>query len=164
MISFQLWPFCDVRVLARPYLMMLYVIFPIHVNFPIRYRFVFKTIIHRKNIGLFYVTWDLKRLLVMMFQSWLAPVHCCPKIHKWTPEPTLSKKTHNCSECCTWLKSRLPVICLCTLGQYCTSSFLVQCCLKIVNIAFTGYFPNKHLQVIFLINIVCQPYWLTLDK
>ena len=127
---------CCHRVLARPYLMMLYVIFLICVNFPIRYRCVLKAIIHRKNIGLFcYLRkFFFKRLLVTMFQSMFAPVHCCPKIHKWTPEPTLSKKTQNCSECCTWLKSRLPVICLCTLGQYCTSSFLVQSLISLLNL------------------------------
>ena len=37
------------RVLARPHLMALFVIFPIHVNFPIRSRCVLKAIIHRKK-------------------------------------------------------------------------------------------------------------------
>ena len=36
-------------VLAMPYLMALYVILPIHVNFPIRSRCVLKAIIHRKK-------------------------------------------------------------------------------------------------------------------
>ena len=36
-------------VLARPYLMTLYVIFPIHLNFPIMCRCVLKAIIHRKK-------------------------------------------------------------------------------------------------------------------
>ena len=36
------------RVLARPYLMMLYVIFPIHVNFPITSSCVLEATIHRK--------------------------------------------------------------------------------------------------------------------
>ena len=37
------------RVLARPYLMTLYVIFPIHMNFPITFRCVLKATIHRKK-------------------------------------------------------------------------------------------------------------------
>ena len=44
------------RVLDRPYLMTLYVIFPIHVNFQIRSWCVLKAIIHRKNSVLFYIT------------------------------------------------------------------------------------------------------------
>ena len=36
------------RVLARPYLMMLYAIFPIHVNFPITSSCVLEATIHRK--------------------------------------------------------------------------------------------------------------------
>ena len=43
------------RVLARSYLMMLYSIFPIHLNLPIRSKYVLKGIIQRKkNSGLFY--------------------------------------------------------------------------------------------------------------
>ena len=38
-----------IRVLARPYLMTLQVIFPIHVNLPITSRFVLRATIHRKN-------------------------------------------------------------------------------------------------------------------
>ena len=37
------------RVLSRPHLMALFVIFPIHVNFPIRSRCVLKAIIHSKK-------------------------------------------------------------------------------------------------------------------
>ena len=37
------------KVLARSYLITLYVIFPIHLNFPIRSRCVLKAIIHRKK-------------------------------------------------------------------------------------------------------------------
>ena len=37
------------RVLARPYLMTLYIISPIHLNFPIRSRGAFKAIINRKK-------------------------------------------------------------------------------------------------------------------
>ena len=37
------------RVLARPYLMTLHVIFPIHLNFPIMCSCVLKAIIHRKK-------------------------------------------------------------------------------------------------------------------
>ena len=52
----RLYPKAD-RVLARSYLMTLYVAFPIHVNFPIRSRCVLKAIVHiKKNSGLFYVT------------------------------------------------------------------------------------------------------------
>ena len=45
---------CASRVLARPYLMMLYIIFPIHLSLPITSKPVFKAIITRKNSGLFY--------------------------------------------------------------------------------------------------------------
>ena len=38
-----------IRVLARPYLMTLQVIFPIHLNFPIRSRCVLKPIIYTKK-------------------------------------------------------------------------------------------------------------------
>ena len=48
---------CNIRVLARSYLMTLYVIFPIHVNFPITSLCVLKATIHRKKTDLFYVTW-----------------------------------------------------------------------------------------------------------
>ena len=41
------------KMLARPYLMTLYVIFLIHLNFPIRSRCVLKGITYRKNGGLF---------------------------------------------------------------------------------------------------------------
>ena len=45
--------------LARPYLRTLYVILPIHLNFPIRSRCVLKTVIHRTNTVLcFTVTWE----------------------------------------------------------------------------------------------------------
>ena len=37
------------KVLARPYLMTIHVIFSIHVNFPIKSRFVLKAIINRKK-------------------------------------------------------------------------------------------------------------------
>ena len=47
------------RVLARPYLVMLYVIFPIHMTFPIMSRCVSKATIHRKkNSELLSVTWE----------------------------------------------------------------------------------------------------------
>ena len=44
-------------LLARFYLMTLYVIFPIHVNFPFTSRCVLKAI-HKKNDELFYVAWE----------------------------------------------------------------------------------------------------------
>ena len=44
----RLYPKAD-RVLARSYLMTLYVVFPIHVNFPIRSRCVLKAIVHIKK-------------------------------------------------------------------------------------------------------------------
>ena len=48
----------DGQVLARSYL-MLYVIFPIYMNFPITSRWVLKATIHRKkNSELFYLTWE----------------------------------------------------------------------------------------------------------
>ena len=37
-------------MLARPYLIILYIIFPIHVNFPITSRCVLKATIHRKKL------------------------------------------------------------------------------------------------------------------
>ena len=43
----------DLTYGARPYLMTLCFIFPIHVNFPIRPRGVLKTTIHRKKTGLY---------------------------------------------------------------------------------------------------------------
>ena len=46
------------RVLARPSFMMFYVIFPIHLNFPIRSRYVFKVIIQRKKMDCFIFTWE----------------------------------------------------------------------------------------------------------
>ena len=54
------------RVLARLYLMTLYIIFPIHLNFPIRSRFVFKANIHRKK------QWIVLRLLEnkSIYQWW----------------------------------------------------------------------------------------------
>ena len=48
------------RVLARSYLMMLYVIFPINLNFPIRSRCVFKAIIHRKKQRI--ILWLLEKV------------------------------------------------------------------------------------------------------
>ena len=125
------------------------------LNFPFRSRCVLNGILHRKNSGFFYVTWEsffYKNSLVKMFQSMSAPVHCCPKSHKWIPEWTLNKKSQDCSECCNQLKSRLPVIwnynrfpaktCLCSLGQYCTCSFLVQCCLRRVDTALYRLFSS----------------------
>ena len=47
------------RVLARPYLMTLHVIFLIHVNFPITSRSILKTTVHEnRNSEFFYVTWE----------------------------------------------------------------------------------------------------------
>ena len=40
----------DIRVLARPYLMTLYIIFSIHVNFPVTSRCVLKATVHRKKL------------------------------------------------------------------------------------------------------------------
>ena len=57
--------------LARLYLRTLYVILPIHLNFPIRSRCVLKTVIHRTNTVLcFTVTWESffffsKRLFIL---------------------------------------------------------------------------------------------------
>ena len=67
------------RVLARLYLMTLYVIFPIHVNFPIKVcvliHSVKKLSFMEKNIRLFYVTWSFfKRnifYIVQACRSWL---------------------------------------------------------------------------------------------
>ena len=126
------------------------------MNFPIRTRCVLKAIIQRKN-WIVLRSWEsffYKKSFVTMFQSMSALVHRCPESHKWTLEPTLNKKSQDCLECCAQLKSRLPVICLCALGQYITSSFLVQCCLRRVDIAFTGYFPHKHCLSAILANIV----------
>ena len=53
------------KVLTRPYLMTLYVIFPIHLNFPIRSKCVFKAIINKKQ----------KHILVMICVYCIIP--CC---------------------------------------------------------------------------------------
>ena len=45
-------------MLARPYLIMLFIIFPIHVNFPVLSRCVIKATIHKKT-KLFYITWEI---------------------------------------------------------------------------------------------------------
>ena len=34
---------------------------------------------------------------INLFQSNSVPVHCCPASRKWTPEPTLNKKSQDCS-------------------------------------------------------------------
>ena len=47
------------RVLARPCLMTLCIMFPIHVNFPIRSRCVLKAIFKKKNSGLFYMALEV---------------------------------------------------------------------------------------------------------
>ena len=60
------------RVLARPYLMTLYVTFPIHSNFPIRC--VLKAIIHRKQ---WIVSWLLACMWYLMscfILSWSVPI------------------------------------------------------------------------------------------
>ena len=44
----------QLSVLAMSYLMILYVFFPIHLNFPITSRCVLKAFIHIKNSGLYY--------------------------------------------------------------------------------------------------------------
>ena len=49
-----------IRVLARPYLMMLYVIFPVYLNFPMRSRSVLKAIIHRRKQWI--VLWILEKV------------------------------------------------------------------------------------------------------
>ena len=49
------------RVLRKPYLMALHVIFPIHLNFPIRARYVLKAIIHWKK------RWIVLQLLEKVF-------------------------------------------------------------------------------------------------
>ena len=78
--------------------------------------------------------------IVIMFQSKSAPVHCCPTSCKWTPEPTLNKKSQDCSVIEYPVKARLPDIFetagfsakvyLCALSQHCSSNFLVQCYLR----------------------------------
>ena len=67
----------DTTVLAKPYLMMLYVIFPIHLNFPVRSRCVLKGIIHRKKQWI--VLWLLEKVF-FFFKSTLFMIlymHVC---------------------------------------------------------------------------------------
>ena len=53
------WPcYFSFRVLARPFLMTLY-IFPIHVNFPITSRYFQSYYSQKKNSELFHVTWEI---------------------------------------------------------------------------------------------------------
>ena len=121
--------------------MMSYVIFPIHVNFANRSRCVLKAITHRKkNSGLFYVTWEIFfSMLLMIFQSMLAPVHCCPASHNWTHEPTLNKKNQD------------SLVMLCLVKKQATRHLKLQ-----------PVFGQKHvclllgttLHVVFLCNIV----------
>ena len=63
------------RSWRRPYLMMLYVIFPIHVNFPISSKCVLKATVHRKkNSQLFYITWEVFLFIKRCFYD---TVHAC---------------------------------------------------------------------------------------
>ena len=75
------------RVLARSYLMTLYVIFSIDLNFPIRYKRVFKAITPRiKTMDCFTVAWEQKHLsaaicvvchaLKYFFPKWRFPAFC----------------------------------------------------------------------------------------
>ena len=91
-----------------------------------------------------------------MFQSMLAPVHCCPASRKWTPEPTLNRKNQDCLVILrTKLKSRLRDILqtvvfpakvyLCALGQHCASNFLMQCCLRRIWTTLTKQFSYARL-------------------
>ena len=66
LVHMHIWPNFEMMMsqhgggclLARTYLMMLCVISPIHMNFPVRSRCTLKPIIHRKNSELFYITWE----------------------------------------------------------------------------------------------------------
>ena len=79
--------------------MMLYVIFPIHVNFPIRSSCVLK--VFTEKTGLFSVTWG------SFFQKVSCDVNGVPvnvslcslmsRNHEWTPKPTLKKKSQDFS-------------------------------------------------------------------
>ena len=63
------------RSWRRPYLMTLYVIFPIHVNFPISSKCVLKATVHRKkNSQLFYITWEVFLFIKRCFYD---TVHAC---------------------------------------------------------------------------------------
>ena len=80
--------------------MMLYVIFPIHVNFPIRSSCVLK-VFTEKTVDCFPLLEEVffKKYLVTstVFQSMSAYVHWCPENHEWTPKPTLKKKSQDFS-------------------------------------------------------------------
>ena len=101
------------RMSARLYL-MLYVIFPIYVNFPNWSRCNLKAIIHRKKTVncsmLLEKVFFFRKMILMMFQSILAPVHWCPTSHKWAPKPTLNKKNQHSLVMLYQSKSRLPDI------------------------------------------------------
>ena len=59
------------RVLARPYLITLYVIFQIHLNFPIRSRCVVQAIIHRKKTWIVLWLLENKNNLFVLYNSML---------------------------------------------------------------------------------------------
>ena len=62
-------------MLARPYLMTLYAIFPFHLNFLIRTRCVLKAIIHIKNSGLCYGY--LWKFFLFQKDAFYVIVHAC---------------------------------------------------------------------------------------
>ena len=63
------------RVLARPYFMTLYVIFPIHLNFPVRSRCVLKAIIHRRKQWI--VLLLLEKVLLFQKDAFYSNAHAC---------------------------------------------------------------------------------------
>ena len=74
-------------MLARPYLMTLYTIFSIHLNFPVRSRCVLKGWIIEKNDGLLYsylrkLTRLLARPYLMLLYS-IFPIHLNFPIRSW---------------------------------------------------------------------------------
>ena len=62
------------RVLARPYLMMLYVIFLVYLNFPMRSRSVLKAIIHRGKQWI--VLWILEKVFSFSKRCFLRYCTC----------------------------------------------------------------------------------------
>ena len=73
----------DLTYGARPYLMTLCFIFPIHVNFPIRPRGVLKTTIHRKKLDCTRQNYTRKILFIVVLISLEQhctgqnPMQCC---------------------------------------------------------------------------------------
>ena len=72
---------CEARMLARPYLMTLYAIFLISLNFSVRSRCVLKAIIHRKKHWI--VLQLLKDTLKAYHLRLFLLTSCCSRLWLW---------------------------------------------------------------------------------